>query len=175
MPDQKGSAPPAHVLARLTALFPAPLSWTGFLHTGVSAVKSVPGSPAWVQSETHPCHSCTCISLPGGMPLPRSLARTARAAGQPLAMGQGAGSPRQCCLELAPCGGLAMSLQAGSSLARHWCVVISLTFPPTCLYSCISRHGVCPPVLPKHPAERGAGQELWFAGWVSITHRPVGA
>ena len=133
--------------------------------TWVFAVKSVPGSPARVQPETHPCHSCTCISLRGGAhPCPAAWPGAASAAGQPLVVGQGAGSPRQCCLELAPCGGLAMRLQAGSYLARHRCAVIPRTFPSACLSRCISRHGICPPVLLKHPRSAEQGKSFGMTG-----------
>lgn len=46
MPDQEGSLPPAHILTRLTALLPAPLSLARLLPMGVSALKSVLGSSA---------------------------------------------------------------------------------------------------------------------------------
>lgn len=85
----------------------------------VSAAKSVPGSPARVQPETHPSHSSTCIFLAGDKPLPRGPAMAVPAAGQPLVVGQGVGSPRQGCLQLAPCSSLAMGPQAGGYLAKQ--------------------------------------------------------
>jgi len=146
---QQGSVPPVHILAGLTALLPAPLSWTGLLHVYVSAEKSVPGSPAWVQPEAHPCHSCTCISSAGD-------SRPCPTAGQPLERDGVLAAPGSAARSWPP--------WLSGSPARRQRGVVPPTFPSTCLSRRISRHSICPPALLKHPVGCRAGALVWLVG-----------
>lgn len=168
MPDQEGSVPPAHILARLTALLPAPLSLARLLPTGVSALKSVLGSTAQKHSPDtaapafpyHEAQPFTTAQL--GLHLHLAALGTWTRCRQPQAVLPGADPPAR----------MTMRFQEGSDVSsKAPCVVLSLTCPSGCLPCCMSRHGVCPPVLVNLSMECGAGQEPCLV-WLVCEHHP---
>lgn len=130
MPDQKCSVP-AHVLATLTALFPAPLSWKGLLRMGVSAVKTE------VLSSWNATRNIFLYLLHLHF-LSRGHAPASRQQGSPWQWDKVQAGPGSAAFSwpLWLSGHEAAGRQLSS---KELCVVIPLTFPSAYLTFCISR------------------------------------